>query len=192
MTLALTIVEGIPYGGRRYAGSKLRWAFAGGDQEEFSLPDGSKAVTRLIASGELEAAHRASQAADVVAGFPAVPGGILRFVIPTMAPLLSIPAVRRFAAAKLANLVPPPSTKEVSWARARVEWPDGRVRTGWLRAGDGYDFLAKASAGVARRLLGGEGQPGCFTPGALFGTQIAIDAGGTFVMEEDARQFSKA
>ena len=191
MTLARTIIEGIPYGGRRYAGGKLKWAFAGDDQEEFSLPDGSKAVTRLIASGELEAARRASQATDVVAGFPAVPGGLIRFVIPAMASLLSISAVRRFATAKLAKLVPPPSTKEVSWARARVEWPDGLVRTGWLRAGDGYDFLAKASAGVARRLLDGEGHPGCFTPGALFGIQLAIDAGGTFLLEEEVRQLSK-
>jgi hypothetical protein len=183
-TLAQTIVEGIPYGGRRYAGGKLKKALAGGDQEEFFLPDGSTAVTRLIASGELEAARRASQASDVVAGFPAVPGGPIRFVIPAMALLLSLPAVRRFAMDRLAKLVAPPSKTEVSWARARIEWPDGLVRTGWLRAGDGYAFLAKASAGVAQRLLDGKGRPGCFTPGALFGTSLAIEAGGTFVLEE--------
>ena len=180
MTLARTIVEGITYGGRRYLGGKLKWAFAGDDQEEFSLPDGSKAVTRLIASGELEAARRASHASDVVAGFPAVPGGMIRFLIPAVASLLSISAVRHFATTKLAKLVPPPSKTEVSWARARAEWSDGLVRVGWLRAGDGYAFLAKAAAGITQRLLHGEGRPGCFTPGALFGTQLAIDAGGEF------------
>jgi short subunit dehydrogenase-like uncharacterized protein len=77
-TLAQTIVEGIPYGGRRYANGKLKWALAGDDEEEFSLPDGSKAVTRLIASGELEAGRRASRASEAVAGFPGVPGGIIR------------------------------------------------------------------------------------------------------------------
>jgi short subunit dehydrogenase-like uncharacterized protein len=91
-TLAQTIVEGISYGGRRYAGGKLSRALAGDDEERFSLPNGSTAVTRLIASGELEAAHRASQAPDVVAGFPAIPGGLLRFIIPAVASLLSISA----------------------------------------------------------------------------------------------------
>ena len=185
-TLAQTIVEGIPYGGRRYAGGKLKRALAGDDEEEFLLPDGSKAVTRLIASGELEAARRASRASDVVAGFPAVPGGIIRFVLPAVATLLSISAVRRFASARLAKLVPPPSKTEVSWARARVEWSDGSVRVGWLRAGDGYAFLAKISADVAQRLLNGEGKPGCFTPGALFGAQLAVEAGGVFVLDEPA------
>jgi hypothetical protein len=184
-TLAQTIVEGIRYGGRRYVGGKLKRALAGDDQEDISLPDGSTAVTRLIASGELEAARRASRASDVVAGFPGVPGGLLRFAIPAIASLLSIPAVRRFATARMAKLVPPASKTKVSWARARVEWPDGLVRVGWLRAGDGYAFLAQVSAGVAQRLLDGEGQPGCFTPGALFGTQLAIDAGGTFVLAEE-------
>ena len=191
LTLAQTIVEGITFGGRRYTGGKLARALAGDDQEEFSLPDGSMAVTRLIASGELEAARRASQAYDVVAGFPAVPGGLIRFFIPAMALLFSIPVVRRQASARLAKLVPPPSKTEVSWARARVEWPDGLVRTGWLRAGDGYDFLAKACAGVAQRLQDGEGRPGCFTPGALFGSQLATDAGGVFLLDEPVNKPSK-
>ena len=184
-TLAQTIVEGIPYGGRRYVSGRLERALAGDEEEEFSLPDGTTAVTRLIASGELEAAQRASQSPNVVATFPAVPGGLIRFAIPAIGSFLSIAPVRRFATARLAKLVPPPSKTKVSWARARVEWPDGQVRTGWLRAGDGYTFLAKVSATVAHRLLDGEGQPGCFTPGALFGTQLAIDAGGTFVLEDD-------
>ena len=185
-TLAQTIIEGIPYGGRRYADGQLKRALAGDDEEEFTLPDGSTAVSRLIASGELEAARRASQASDVVAGFPAVPGGFIHFVLPALATLLAVPAVRRFATARLAKLVPPPSKTEVSWARARVEWSDGSVRTGWLRAGDGYAFLAKVSASVAQRLLNSEGRPGCFTPGALFGAELALEAGGVFVLDEAA------
>ena len=186
-TLAQTIVEGIVYGGRRYTGGHLKRALAGSEYEDFFLPDGSRAATGLIASGELEASRRASQAADVVAGFSGVPRGPVALVIPAMALLLSIPAVRRFAVDRLAKLVPPPSKTKLSWARARVEWPDGLVRTGWLQAGDGYAFLAKVSANVAARLLNGEGQPGCFTPGALFGFGLAIDAGGTFVLEEEMR-----
>jgi short subunit dehydrogenase-like uncharacterized protein len=182
-TLAETILEGIPYGGRRYASGELKRALAGSEHEKFSLPDGSTAATGLIASGELEAARRASQASNVVAGFPGVPGGPIRLLIPAAALLLSIPAVRRFATDRLAKLEAPPPKTKVSWARARVEWSDGSVRTGWLRAGDGYAFLAKASAGVAQRLLDGEGRPGCFTPGALFGTALAEEAGGQFFID---------
>ena len=186
-TLARTIVEGICYGGRRYQGNRLKRALAGAESEAIAMPDGSTAVTGLIASGELEAARRASQAPDVIAGFSGVPGGLVRFVIPAAALLLSVPAVRRFATNRLAKLVPPPSRTQVSWARARVEWSDGVVRVGWLRAGDGYAFLAHAAAGVTQRMLDGKGRPGCFTPGALFGTSLALEAGGTFVLEETAR-----
>jgi hypothetical protein len=173
------------YGGRRYTGGRLKSALAGSDHEKFSLPDGSTVETGLIASGELEAARRASRASDVVAGFPGVPSGPIRFVLPAMSLLLSIPAVRRLAKAGLAKLEPPPAARDVSWSRARVEWQDGTSRTAWLHAGDGYAFLGKASAGVAERLLEGKGRPGCFTPGALFGSDLAVDAGGEFMLDPE-------
>lgn len=184
-TLAEGILDGIAYGGRRYAGGKLKHAFAGSDHERFMLPDGTTASTGLIPSAELEAARVASGASHVVAGFPGTPGGLVRLAVPVLALLLRIPALRRFAASKIATLVPPSSMRDASWARARITWPDGMERTGWLRAGDGYDFLAKAAAGVAQRLLDGKGKPGCFTPGHLFGPELSKEAGGEFLLEAD-------
>jgi len=181
-TLAETIVEGIRYGGRRYIGGSLRSCLSGSDQETITLPDGTVAKSASIASGELEAARRASKAPNVVACLEAAPSGPIRFVIPLIAALASIPAIRNFAVRKLASLAPPPSSRKESWARARVEWADGTARTIWLRAGDGYDFLAKAAAAVARQLLEGKAQPGCFTPGTLLGPDFAVEAGGEFLV----------
>ena len=68
-----------------------------------------------------------------------------------------------------------------SWGHARVWWPSGSVRDGWLRTGDGHDFTAAVAAEVTQRLLRGDGRPGAFTPGALFGSELAEAAGGSFL-----------
>ena len=60
---------------------------------------------------------------------------------------------------------------------ARVEWADGTIQVGWLRAGDAQVFTGAVPAEVARRLLAGEG-PGAFTPTALFGPSLALACGG--------------
>ena len=181
-TLAETIVEGIRYGGRRYARGKLQSCLSGSDQESLTLPDGSTVKSASIASGELEAAHRASKAPDVVACFAGAPGGPVRFVVPLMAGLLSIPAVQRFAVDRLARLEGPPAQRKESWATAHIVWADGSSLRGWLRAGDAYLFLAKTAAYTAQRLFEGDAPAGCFTPGALFGPELATRAGGQFTV----------
>jgi hypothetical protein len=71
--------------------------------------------------------------------------------------------------------------REFSWSHARIEWPDRTVREGWLRSGDGMDFTADVAAEVAVRLARGEGKPGAYTPGQLFGPPLATDVGSTLV-----------
>jgi hypothetical protein len=51
------------------------------------------------------------------------------------------------------------------------------VRETWLKAGDGTVFTARVAAEVALRLSRGEGRPGAYTPGALFGAALAEAAG---------------
>lgn len=182
-TLAETIVEGIRYGGRRYSQNRLQIYLSGSEQETITLPDGSTAKSASIASGELEAAYRASKAPEVVACFAGAPGGPVRFVLPMMASLLAIPAVRRFAIKKLAHLEGPPAQRKESWAAAHIEWADGSSRRGWLRAGDAYDFLAKTAAYTAQQLFESNTPAGCFTPGSLFGSEFAVRAGGEFLPE---------
>ena len=72
---------------------------------------------------------------------------------------------------------PPANAGDVSWAYARLEWADGTRREAWLRTGEGYTFTARVAASVATRLVEGSGRPGAFTPGALFGAELARLAG---------------
>ncbi len=53
---------------------------------------------------------------------------------------------------------------------------------GWLRTGDAMDFTTAVAAEVTQRLLTGENQPGAYTPGALFGPELAEAVGGEFLM----------
>ena len=70
-----------------------------------------------------------------------------------------------------------------SWAHARAEWSSGTLREGWLRVGDGMDFTVGVIVEVTHRLHKGEGRPGAYTPGALFGPALAEAAGGTFMID---------
>ena len=44
------------------------------------------------------------------------------------------------------------------------------------------DFTTAVTAEVAQRLFKGEGQPGAYTPGALFGPELAEAVGGEFLL----------
>jgi len=68
-----------------------------------------------------------------------------------------------------------------SSGHARVWWPSGAVRDGWLRTGEGHEFAVAVAAEVTQRLLHGDGRPGAFTPGALYGSELAEAAGGTLL-----------
>jgi hypothetical protein len=105
-----------------------------------------------------------------------------------MAPLISalvrIPAVRRFATRRLATVRTKAKARgrPFSYAHARLEWPSGEISEGWLRAGEGMAFTADVAAEVARRLARGEGKLGAYSPGALFGPELALLAGGQFIL----------
>lgn len=75
--------------------------------------------------------------------------------------------------ARIATTTAKERPRRSSWGRARIEWPSGRVREGWLRTGDAMAYTAAAVTEVAQRLAAGEGRPGAFTPGRLFGPDLA-------------------
>jgi short subunit dehydrogenase-like uncharacterized protein len=184
--LAGSLVDGLAAGGRRYADGRLVRAAVGGDVESFTLPDGVAVRTGRVPSGELEAARRASGAPNVVSGSSEIPTSrVLRAVIPVAARLLAVPALGNAAKRRLAAVTvkPGPMRRESTWARARVEDADGTVREGWMRAADAMSFTSGAAAEVAVRLARGEGRPGAYTPGALFGPELAEAAGGRFILD---------
>ena len=187
-TLAATIVEGLPMGGRRYQNGALVRAQLGADPERLALPDGSTMVTAAMPTGDLEAARRASGASSAVAASNIAPSApIARIMISAVAPLFSLRVVRDVATRRLARMrAAAPAQKRDSWTHARVQWSDGRVREGWLRAGEAMAFTNAVTTAVALRLANNEGRPGAYTPGALFGPDLAVQAGGQFLIDQRA------
>ena len=183
--LAGTIIDSAVRGGRRYAEGRLERAAAFGDFESFARPDGVVAKTSGVPTGDLEAARRASGARFAVAASSMTPSApVLRTVLPPAMAILQIKAIadlarRRLAAVEFKAEANP--GQSISWTRARVEWVSGETREAWLRTGDAMAFTSAATAEVAIRLARGEGRPGAFTPGALFGPDLAVAAGGVFV-----------
>ena len=184
-TLAATIIDGLPAGGRRYQDGQLARANLGGEYRRLVLPDGSVVGTGAMPTGDLEAARRASGAPTVVSASNMAPGARLARALMSAAPLLfALRPVREFAKRRLAKVNVPAAEGPAkhSWAHAEVRWSDGSVREGWLRAGDAMNFTTAVASAVAHRLARDEGRPGAFTPGALFGPDLAVEAGGTFIL----------
>jgi len=176
---AATVIDVLVTGGRRYAHNRLVRTGLGSHPERLTLPDGSSVHTGSGPSGDLEVAHRVSGAPFVVAASSAAPSApVVRAVLPAVSALLRMPAVRTMATRRIAGIRTKPHerVREFSWAHARVQWASGATREGWLRAGEGTAFTAAVVAEVARRLARNEGRPGAFTPGALFGPDLAIHA----------------
>lgn len=184
---AKSITEGFAYGGRRYEGGELIRAAPLSDFERVPLPDGRMVGTASAPSGELEAARRASGAPSAISATSMVPSAaILRALLPPLLSVMKIGAVRRFAMRRIASVdVKPPKAivPQVSWAHAKVEWPSDVTKQGWLRTGDAMVFTAEVITQVAIRLAADEGTAGAYTPGALFGSKLAVDCGGEIMVD---------
>jgi short subunit dehydrogenase-like uncharacterized protein len=184
--LAATIVQALLDGGREVRQGRLVRARAGGAAERLTTPDGDVITTASLGSGELFAAWRASGAPSVIGASSLVPANpAARAALPAIGGVLRLPGLAGFATRRLARITTA-SAKErprrSSWGRARVEWPSGLVREGWLRTGEAMTFTVGAVTEVARRLAKGEGRPGAFTPAGLFGPEVALAAGAEFVI----------
>lgn len=176
----------LPDGGRLVRNGRLARARLGAEPMRLTTPDDDVVTTASLPSGELLAAWRASGADSVVATSSEVPtGAATRLINPAASAFLRLPAIAGFAARRLAQvpLKAQARPRASSWAHARVEWPSGEVREGWLRADDAMDFTIRSVAEVTQRLLQGEGRPSVYTPGILFGPKLVDAAGGEFVID---------
>ena len=194
--LAGTILDGFPdargrgrYEGRRYENGRLVRARIAGDPASLTLPDGTKVATASMPLGELIAAQRASRAPNVVSASSEAPSSpAVRAILPLATTLLAIAPVRAFARKRLAGvkLKSRERPRQYSYGHARLEWPDGTVREGWLRLGDAQAFTGAVPAEITHRLLAGQGRPGAYTPAALFGPSLAEACGATYLTPDNA------
>ncbi|QBI52209.1 NAD(P)H-binding protein [Streptomonospora litoralis] len=186
--LAASIVRELLDGGREVRQGRMAHARVGGAAERLTTPDGDVVTTASLGSGELFAAWQVSGAPSVIGASALAPANpVVRAAMPAIGGVLRLPGVADFATRRLAG-VRTATTKErprpSSWGRARVEWPSGRVREGWLRTGEGMTFTVGAVTEVAQRLAKDEGRPGAFTPAGLFGPEVALAAGAEFVVTD--------
>jgi short subunit dehydrogenase-like uncharacterized protein len=182
--LAESIISGMSTGGLRYQDGRLVPARLASNPQSVTLPVGEPARSALAPLGDLIAAQLASGAPEVVATSAMLPTGFVRHLLPLVGRIVSIPAVRKFAVRRLSavTLKAAPRPREHTWAHAVVSWPDGTTREGWLRCGDAMDFTCAVMAEAALSLARGEAKPGAWTPSMAFGPDLAIAAGGTFVL----------
>ncbi len=214
--LAATMVDGFPdakgqgrYQGRRYTNGQLTKGRLAGDPTTLTLPDGSNVTTSAMPLGELVAAQRASGARNVISASSEIPASpAVRAILPVAVTLLAFGPIRAFARRRLARvqLKPRERPREYSWAHARLDWPDGTTREGWLRLGDAQAFTGAVPAEVARRLLDDQGRasqnrpdegrpnqnspdqnrpgPGAYTPAARFGPSLAESCGAEYLISD--------
>lgn len=184
---AASMIDMFATGGRRYTEGRMVTSRLGADLRNLTLPDGEQAKSAGAPTAELLAAHRASNAPSVTVTTGMAPTSrAVRAVAPLVGKLLSIEPLRRFALGRMAKakMKESPAPRRHSWGHAVVTWADGTRREGWLRADDGMAYTASVAASVAARLARGEGRPGAYTPGALFGAGLAEQAGGQFLLHD--------
>lgn len=184
---AASMIEMFATGGRRYTDGRMVTSRLGADLQNLTLPDGEQAKSAGAPTAELLAAHRASNAPSVTVTTGLAPTSrAVRAVAPLVGKLLSIEPLRRFALRRMAKakMKESPAPRRHSWGHAVVTWADGTRREGWLRADDGMAYTASVAASVAAHLARGEGRPGSYTPGALFGAGLAEQAGGQFLLHD--------
>jgi short subunit dehydrogenase-like uncharacterized protein len=179
-----SVIDAVAYGGWRYLDGRLVRRRLGADHARIPLPGLPAREVLAVPTGELEAARRASGAGDVLAYSSEAPSGrMVRALLPAVSALLAVRPIRAVLQWFISRvrLNPPVKSGDVSWAYARLEWPDGTHRVAWLRTGEGYEFTAKVAAHTAARISSGSARAGAFTPGALFGTDVARAAGAQII-----------
>ncbi len=183
--LAGSIVDSLPLGRRQVRRGKLVTTAFDDTPAQLVTPDGDRVTSANFTSGDLFAAWRDSQAANVISGSTEVPGGaVIRYALPVFGLVAQSSRVRQLLINQMAKAKLPerPRPRVHSWGHATVTFADGSEREGWMRADEAMDFTAAAAAEVTRRLLAGEARPGAHTPCSLFGSGLAEAAGGELLL----------
>ena len=188
--VAASAVEVLAAGGRAYRGGRLITTRPGSVYWRIPTPRGDVLGGLGVAVGDLEAAARASGAAEVDAFTTEVPSNrFVRALLPVLSRGAHCGSVRRAMeyGVSLTDSPGPAADRAagyVSLSYAELHWPDGTSRRGWLTMGDGYDFSARVAAAVVRAQLTGRVPSGAHTPAAVLGPELAYQAGAQFVSNE--------
>lgn len=137
----------------------------------FDLPGPGRMGAVPVGLADLVVTPLTTGVRNVSAGFAvSMPPRLARLAMPLVATLLEIrpPAPRR----------PRGGGEYGSRAWAAAWLPDGTSASATLEAGEGYDFSARAAAATVLGLLRTPARPGVASAVGLFGSTLAVDAGG--------------
>jgi short subunit dehydrogenase-like uncharacterized protein len=188
--VAASAIEVLAAGGRAYRGGRLVTTRPGSVYWRIPTPTGDSLGALGVAVGDLEAAARASGAAEVDAFTTEVPSNrLVRALLPALARGAHYGPVRRAMeyGVSLTDSPGPAAGRAadyVSLSYAELDWPDGTSRRGWLTLGDGYDFSARVAAAVVQAQLTGRVPTGAHTPTAVLSPELAYQAGARLVINE--------
>ena len=183
--LAGSIFDGLPDGGRRVESGRLVRSAIAGQPRDFTTPGGDAVSTAALPTGDLIAAWRASDAKSVTSASNMIPSGpAVRMLLPALSFLSRNAVLRRFAISRLAKvrMRAQEMPRQFSWGHCEMEWQDGTRREAWLRMPDAQEFTNAAVAEIAHRLAHQASPAGAYTPATLFGSSLAVDLGGEFLM----------
>jgi short subunit dehydrogenase-like uncharacterized protein len=183
-------LEGLAQGGRARVDGELRPVPLAHRQTVAEFPSGPKQVT-AVPWGDISSAFR-STGIPTITTYMVVPGGDLigrgeQF----LAPLLRLPAVQRFGATLVDQLVRGPSEQRQAHGRAefwgRVRGADGTTATAALATPAPYQLTADTVLRAVTRLAEGGITPGAHTPATAFGPAFLTELNGVTVGEVRVR-----
>lgn len=147
-------------------------------ERSFDFGDGPRACINCT-WGDVANAWYTTGIPDIDVFFEGTPFlRMLLFLASTYAPLLRTAAGQAWLRAHVDMLPEGPSEAKRRSTRmvivAQASHPDGRRKTARLHTPEAYSFTGIASAHVARRVLGGDVEPGFQTPGRVFGPDFVL------------------
>jgi len=183
-------LEGLAQGGRARVDGKLRPVPLAHRQTVAEFPSGPKQVT-AIPWGDLSSAFR-STGIPAITTYTVLPGGdLINRGEQFLAPLFKLPAVQRFGAQLVDQLVRGPSEQRQShghaefWGRARGA--DGTIATAALSTPAPYQLTADSVLRAVARLTEGGITPGAHTPATAFGPDFLTELHGVTIGEVRVR-----
>ena len=181
-----TAIEGAGQGGRARVDGELRQVPIAHRRTIAEFPSGPRHVT-AIPWGDVRSAYRTTGIPNITT-YTVVPGGdLIGRGQQYLAPLLRMPAVQRFGASLVDQLMHGPSEQRQSQGRSeawgRVRAADGRTATGSLSLPAAYQFTADSTLQAVSRLLAGAVRAGAHTPSSAFGADFVTQLDGVTATE---------
>jgi hypothetical protein len=183
-----TVLLGLASGGSRVVAGRHRSVLLGAGTRRLWLPDGTGVTLVPADLGDLASIPTGFGASDVTASVGlGIPPLAARCVLPAVSLAARSKRLRAMLASRASTEQDAEPHAYLSRSWARVHLRDGRIRAGWLSAGEGYRFTADSVVALARRIAQGDARPGARTAVREFGPAFLAGLPGVRLELSDGR-----